>query len=296
MAGTKNLADVRVSGRTDVGRARMNNEDAFLVARARGVWPADGGSSAFHSAAFHDLAPILLAVSDGMGGEHAGEIASALTLDSLQTAVAQILVTSTPDVALRGGFEFANRVVSADAVKPGRTGMGATLTAALFFHPHVYLSTVGDSRAYLMRAGRFTQLTRDQSYAQMLIDSGQLEPDKLDAFPLRNVILQAIGRAASLSLEVQRLEMRRGDRLLLCSDGLSGEVKDAEIADILAQDSDLDQTTEALIAAANDHGGNDNVTVVLAAFDGEPLALPASGDPMTTLVGPPSRGPGDGTP
>jgi serine/threonine protein phosphatase PrpC len=278
--GSATDAHVRVSGQTDVGRERSNNEDGFLVAHAYGIRSFDAGP-----VACRDETPLLLAVSDGMGGEAAGEVASALALESLRTSVAHLLLSTTPDVALRAAFEYANRSVIDAAETSARAGMGATLTAALVTSPYVHVSTVGDSRAYLLRAGRLVRLTRDQSYAQMLIDRGELRPDEVEAFPLRNVILQAIGRAPALSIIVGRLELRRGDRLLLCSDGLSGELKDEEIAAILAQDCAPDSVCEALIAAANARGGHDNITVVTAAFDGPRLAMPSADDPVVgTLV------------
>jgi PPM family protein phosphatase len=277
-------AFARVCGRTDLGRERSNNEDGFLVSHAYGARSLEAGS-----VVFGEESPLLLAVSDGMGGEAAGEVASALALDSLRTTVAHLLLTTTPDVALRAGFDYANRAV-VEAATSGRAGMGATLTAALVTRHEAHVSTVGDSRAYVMRAGRFVQLTRDQSYVQLLLDSGQLRRDEVNAFPLRNVILQAIGRAPALAVVVHRLELRRGDRLLLCSDGLSGELRDDEIAALIAQDQAPDKTCEALVAAANARGGHDNITVVLAAFDGRTLSLPSMEDPLVgTLVDVPAR-------
>jgi PPM family protein phosphatase len=274
-------ARLRACGRTDVGRERSNNEDAFLVAEAL---DARRPSSGELIVGLDEHRAVVLAVSDGMGGEAAGEVASVLALHSLHAALAHLLPSTSPDVALRGGFEFANRTVTSEGLTSGRAGMGATLTTALITASHAYLSTVGDSRAYLFRCRRLVQLTRDQSYAQLLIDGGMLRREEADRFPLRNVILQAIGRAPSLSLTINRLELRRGDRLLLCSDGLSGEVKDEDIAALMARQYTPDDTCRVLIEAANAHGGSDNITVVIASVDGEELPAPAEEDPVAGTI------------
>jgi serine/threonine protein phosphatase PrpC len=268
---------LRAYGRSDIGRVRSNNEDAFLVTEVFGPRQPSGEEL---TVGLDERGAVALAVSDGMGGEVAGEVASALTLHSLHAALAQLLPSTSRDVALRGGFEFANRSVANEGLTSKRGGMGATLTAALITAAHAYLSTVGDSRAYLFRCGRLLQLTRDQSYVQLLIDGGMLRPEDADRFPLRNVILQAIGRAPALSIVINRLALRRGDRLLLCSDGLSGEIKDEAIAGLMAGTSALEETSRVLIEAANAAGGNDNITVVLAAVDGEALPAPSDEDPM----------------
>jgi protein phosphatase len=267
---------VRACGRTDLGRERQNNEDAFLVADVFGTRP----TSDELSVPLNRGGAVVLAVSDGMGGEKAGEVASALTLEALGGALARLLPKAGPDVALRTSFEYANRVVTSESQKRGREGMGATLTAALISGAHVVLSTVGDSRAYLLRCGRLIQLTRDQSYAQMLVDGGMLHREDVEKFPMRNVILQAMGRAPRLSFTISDLELRRDDQLLLCSDGLSGEVKDEEIAAVLAEAQEPSAACKALVDAANAHGGRDNITVVLATVNGELLPLPAPDEPI----------------
>jgi protein phosphatase len=151
--------------------------------------------------------------------------------------------------------------------------MGATLTAVLIHRKRAYVAEVGDSRAYVLRGSRFVQVTRDQSLAQRLLDSGEITREQVETFPQRNRILQAIGTEPSVTVALNRFTLRRGDRILLCSDGLSGMVKDEEIRGILLTVPDLDAACARLIDMANANGGGDNVTVVLAEMGG--LGLPA---------------------
>jgi serine/threonine protein phosphatase PrpC len=157
--------------------------------------------------------------------------------------------------------------------------MGATLTALYVRGPTAYVAELGDSRAYVLRAGRITQLTKDQSYVQLLIDRGLVGPAQAQESPFRNLILQAIGYQPRVSVALGRLDLRRFDCLLLCSDGLSNEVTDLEMRDIVLESRDLGLAADRLIALANERGGPDNATAVLIGVNGD-LATPSREEPV----------------
>jgi serine/threonine protein phosphatase PrpC len=259
---------LRVYGCSDVGKVRKKNEDAFVIADLM-------QSLAIHSmpepiALQVDSRGVLLAVSDGMGGAQAGEVASALTLHSLRSEM-PAGEGGTVEAALTASVEKANQRVWQVAADTGRNGMGATLTAVLIHGNRAYVAEVGDSRAYVLRGSRFIQLTRDQSYAQRLFDSGQLTREQVETFQYKNIILQAIGVESSVVVALNRFTLRRGDRILLCSDGLSGKVKDDEMRGVLIATASLDAACTQLIELANCRGGEDNITIVLAEMNGDGL-------------------------
>jgi serine/threonine protein phosphatase PrpC len=251
---------VAAAGATDIGRVRQNNEDAFLIAPVGSddVVKSAGGEAVFDLGTVR----ILLAVSDGMGGAEAGEVASAIVLQSLRQSLVE--QGSDRESALRTAVERANREVLAAAASPGRKGMGATLTAMFFHGDEAHVAEVGDSRAYLSRGGQLQQITHDQSYVQMLLDAGALKPEEADRSPLKHVILTSMGHGPDVRVEIGRLRLRAGDKVLLCSDGLSNEVSPAEIEQALFASRPPLETCRDLIALANRHGGNDNVTVIVA--------------------------------
>jgi serine/threonine protein phosphatase PrpC len=154
--------------------------------------------------------------------------------------------------------------------------MGATLVAAFVRDGDLYTAEVGDSRAYVLRSGKLTQISKDQTYVQTLLESGVLTPETAKTFGAKNVILQAMGQSPSLVVAMHRLALRKGDRILLCSDGLSGLVADEEIHAILNADKHLDEAGDDLVAKANENGGTDTVTVVLADIMSD--TLPAASD------------------
>ena len=261
---------VTASAVTDVGRVRTNNEDAFttLELASRTKLTADAGL--VRTAVGPRGA--LIAVSDGMGGARAGEVASTLALATLEETLATS--DATPELALRGGVERANLAVFEAGRDPSMQGMGATMTAVLLHGTTAYIAGVGDSRAYLLRGGRFRQMTRDQSYVQVLVDAGILKPEEAEASPMKNVILQSMGQKPEVQVALGRLELRRGDRLLLCSDGLTGHVKDEEIAEVLRdRDASVDELARSLVELALERGGEDNVTVLVADVDGTSLPV-----------------------
>jgi PPM family protein phosphatase len=263
----RNVA-LSVFGRSDVGRVRKSNEDAFVIADLKEAVPIHAMAQPI-ALEVGNLG-ILLAVSDGMGGERAGEVASALTLQSLRCEL-PAAQGGTAEAALTASVEKANRRVWDAAAESNRKGMGATLTAVLIHGRRAYVAEVGDSRAYVLRGSRFCQVTHDQSYAQILFDAGTLTREEVETFRYKNVIMQAMGTRADVVVALNRFTLRRGDRLLLCSDGLTGKVQDEEIRGVLLSTPGLDAACTTLVELANARGGEDNITVVVAEMSGEGL-------------------------
>lgn len=270
--------EITICGQTNVGSVRMNNEDAFVVVDlAKDTLFPEGKEVAL--LAGED--PILLAVSDGMGGEKAGEVASAVTLATLRRELREAIKTQSKEDALASSVQAANESVLEAARAPQARGMGATLTAVVISGTQAVIAEVGDSRAYVIRGDRIVQLTHDQSYVQFLVDSGALTREEAETFPQKNVILQAIGKVHTISVGLARLELRRGDQLLVCSDGLTGMLPNEEIREIVTNAPRLDVACARLIAAANQRGGVDNITVVLARVSGEGLQEPKASERLT---------------
>ena len=259
---------LRVFGQSDGGRVRKRNEDAFVIADLKQVVPIHATAQPI-TLEVGSLG-ILLAVSDGMGGEQAGEVASALTLQSLRSEL-PAAQGGTAEAALTASVEKANRRVFDAAADSNRKGMGATLTAVLIHGRRAYVAEVGDSRAYVLRGSRFCQVTHDQSYAQVLFDAGTLTREEVETFKYKNVIMQAMGTRPDVVVALNRFTLRRGDRLLLCSDGLTSKVQDEEIRGVLLSKPDLDDACTTLVDLANERGGEDNITVVVAEMSGDGL-------------------------
>jgi protein phosphatase len=179
---------------------------------------------------------------------------------------------------LKEAVEVANASIHAHAkAHPEVRGMGTTTTAAGVLNDHLYLTQVGDSRAYLVRGGQAYQITKDQSLMQRLVEAGELTEEEAAQSERRNIILQALGPDPKVKVDLTHQEVRRGDVLVLCSDGLSGQVKKEEIAKAVTDSSDLAAACDKLIALANERGGPDNITVVVARFDGDGLRFSGSG-------------------
>jgi serine/threonine protein phosphatase PrpC len=257
---------LRVAASTDVGRVRKGNEDAFVVANLDEDAPATVSGARRIAVGERGM---LLAVSDGMGGARAGEVASKIVVDTLRGALAEAAPAASRRVVLTAAVERAHRAVQEAAREDKKfRGMGATLTAVFVRGNSAYIAEVGDSRAYLLRRGVMKQLTKDQSLTQMLIDKGALDPARADESPLKNVILQAMGRSKRIKVALARLSLRAKDCLLLCSDGLTRYVSDEEIRDIVLPAQRLDAACKALVDLANERGGADNITVMLAGVGG----------------------------
>jgi serine/threonine protein phosphatase PrpC len=272
---------VSVAAVTHVGQVREKNEDAFVVADLTG-----GALLEEHSHARFDVGErgVLLAVSDGMGGAQAGEVASALVVETITREIAEAPLETPRDTALIAAVQRAHEVVRQQG-KRDRAKMGATLTAIFVRAGRAYIAEVGDSRAYLVRAGHMAQVTHDQSMVQLLVDSGVMKPEEASQSPMKNVILQAMGHQPELKIAIAKLELRDRDCLVLCSDGLTGHVKDDEIRTIVLENRP-NIAAQMLVDLANDRGGKDNITVIVAGIGGD-LQPPASGETAenaTTVV------------
>ncbi|MCP3980545.1 MAG: serine/threonine-protein phosphatase [bacterium] len=261
---------------SDRGTKRENNEDSYLVTRfGRALeamltnLPADDMPDRFRERGY------ALIVADGMGGHAAGEVASRLAIGTLVKRAMDM-----PDwvlkydgerekEAMRRADEYYRRVHEAVARRaeedPNLRGMGTTMTVATILGHDGILAHVGDSRAYLHRDGELHQLTKDQTQAQLLLDSGVINEEEFARHQYRHVLLQAIGGKGGLvEVEIQRLRFLDNDRLLLCSDGLTDMVGDAAIAEVLSRSVSSQDACDLLVELALQAGGKDNVTVVLA--------------------------------
>ncbi|MBW3552385.1 MAG: protein phosphatase 2C domain-containing protein [Gemmatimonadetes bacterium] len=235
------------AGLTDQGRVRSRNEDALLQRPERG----------------------LFAVADGMGGHAGGDVASRIAVDVLDEHLLAAGPDPDPDevvAAIRAAHQAILRAARAES---DLEGMGTTLTAIRVRADGCLIAHVGDSRAYRLRNGSLEQLTRDQTWVQDQVDAGLMRPDQARHHPFAAMITCALG-IADVELDVQLLQppCEPGDLFLLCSDGLTAGLEDAEIADVLAGREDLDGAARALIDAANGAGGPDNITVALVRFGG----------------------------
>ncbi|HUQ01414.1 MAG TPA: PP2C family serine/threonine-protein phosphatase [Kofleriaceae bacterium] len=269
---------MKVSARTDVGRVRTTNEDGLAVNDLASGAQIDAQSG--DKAVDVQERGVLLALSDGMGGHQAGEIASALVLESLQAAMQQA-ARGPIHMQLEEAVKRANQTVMEAAHADNRRGMGATLTAVFVRGGEAYIAEVGDSRAYLLRNGRLRQITRDQSLVQLMVDHGVMSPEEAKRSASKNVILQAMGLAPDVRVAIARLELRRNDRFLLCSDGVTNEVSDEELKETLTG-SPPRAACETMISLANERGGRDNSTVIVADLSGEGLELPDEFETVTS--------------
>jgi len=225
---------------TDVGMVRQQNEDSFLAEET------------------------LFVVADGMGGHNAGEVASALAVTTLK-AGARLGIDTTED--FRELVQQANSAIyTASLDDSTQSGMGTTVTALSIVEgeePRVLVANVGDSRAYLWRSGALSRLSVDHSYVQELVNEGIITPEAARVHPRRNIVTRALGIDRSVNVDVFTHFVRTGDRIVLCSDGLVDEVADNEIARVLGQHTDPQETAEALVMVANTNGGRDNTTVIV---------------------------------
>jgi serine/threonine protein phosphatase PrpC len=269
-------AKAAVVGVTDVGRVREHNEDNFLVLNR-----ADGrrGDDSERVEVQLDGA-LLLVVCDGMGGAAAGEIASRMATERMAKELGGAdFANSSPDqiaAVMDKAVQLANSDIhEAAKANPAQKGMGTTMTAAVVTPGRLFVSQVGDSRAYLLRKNLLNQLTKDQSLIGQLIEEGTLTEEEAEKLGGRNIVLQAVGVEENLRVDTKYWPLLRGDVLLVCSDGLSGMVKDARMKEILlAAGEDVGRAAKDLIAEANANGGRDNVTSIVARFDGEALRPP----------------------
>jgi len=249
---------ISTAGRTEVGCVRKHNEDNFLLQPDLG----------------------LFVVADGLGGHAAGEVASRIVVDKISDFITHTAERDrTWPVEYEEGLSYdGNRLKAAllladqgilDDIRtnPERESMGSTVVACLVHEDRVTLVHVGDSRAYLLDPGGIRQITQDHSWVAEQVANGVLTPDEARRHPFRNVITQALGNGGDLDIAIQEVQVRELDRILLCTDGLSGMIQDQEIWETVQNTPDADTAAETLVRQAMDNGGEDNITVVIVAFD-----------------------------
>jgi serine/threonine protein phosphatase PrpC len=276
---------------TDVGMVRSGNEDNFLILdlTTGSSWtasePANENLLKFTQGYYGSL----LAVSDGMGGALAGEVASRLAVETVRDRMLQLqahrVYRQLPFYErLRLSIEEANLLINGESLSnPEHKGLGATFTAAAVEANRVFFAQVGDSRAYLIRQGKIIRITKDQSLVQQLIDAGQITEEEAETHSYRNVILQALGAHGNVNVEVNSLKLCGNDTLVLCSDGLSGKVRADEIVRMIDAANSLSSACEHLIALANERGGEDNITVLIVKFEGKLAAAQADSIELESL-------------
>lgn len=258
---------VSVGAATDIGQVREGNEDSYLI-----VEP-------------------LYAVADGMGGHRGGEVASSLALETVQGMFERREGSLAEQVAA------ANRAVF-DRSQSDRkvSGMGTTLTAAQLDGNRVHLVHVGDSRAYLLRGGELTQITEDHTLVHRMVVEGEISEEEAETHPHRSIVTRAIGVDRNIQVDERDLQVAPGDRLLLCTDGLTGMISEGQIREILLETPDPQEAVDELVKGANRAGGIDNITAVILDFadDGGPGATRQSAmpqQPTTERRSPPAAPP-----
>ncbi len=227
---------------SDVGRARQSNEDSYL-----------------------ERSPLFV-VADGMGGARAGEVASAIAVETAGSTE----VGASPEQDLAEVAKSANREIYRKAQEDSEhAGMGTTFTGALVTGSEIAIGHVGDSRMYRLRDGELERLTQDHSLVEEFVRQGKLTPEEAEVHPQRSIITRALGPEPEVQVDTFTYPGRDGDVYLLCSDGLTGMISEPEVSEILASSSSLDEAAKRLIAAANENGGRDNITVVLFRLEGD---------------------------
>jgi protein phosphatase len=271
-----------------VGRVRRGNEDNFLVLdlTTEQTWSGADGATPPEKLTRFTLGDkgLVLVVSDGMGGALAGDVASRMAVDSVRD---MLLGNETEEACdpqldlvecLKNATHYANLAIHQKSQEDSRcAGMGATFTGAAIRDGNLDLVQVGDSRGYVIRKDHIRLATKDQSLVQQLVDVGQISESEAETHMFRNVILQALGAQSEVAPVTGRIHLRQGDVLLLCSDGLSGKLRSEDIQQIVVNSQDdLAKACDGLIEEANNRGGEDNITVVLARFQGDDLEAPAT--------------------
>jgi PPM family protein phosphatase len=271
---------VDASGRTDVGRVRTNNQDQYLIAALRRTLEVLSTSIPTQTTEIVDRGAhaLLLVVADGVGGSTGGEEASAQSLDTILRYVAgssrffgrsaeRRLEDFRTDLTFAVQWSHAALRDRTTDSSPELAGMSSTLTMALVTWPRVFVSQIGDSRCYHCRGAALTQVTTDQTMARQLVEEGILPEEAAERSPLSHILSQAIGHDdPEVWPVISELELRAGDLLVLCTDGLTKHVSDGEIGALLSTTTSADEAAAALVGAALEGGGKDNVTVVVARF------------------------------
>ncbi len=279
---SNNEVHISVEGITDIGLLRTKNEDCFLLADFRNgkTFP----TNTTQTTSLSDCS-FLLVVSDGVGGSVSGEIASQFAIHAINDSLARLSWSIPAHDRLIAAVEQANYVVwNYGKDVPAYKGMSATVTAILIEQDSAYIAQVGDSRAYLIRQNRTTQITTDQSLVELMISKGLLTPEEAAQHPRKNVILQAVGLEEIIQVDVRKLCLQQKDYLIVCSDGLSNNVLESEMMQIIKNSSSLSEACQQLVSLANERGGKDNITVTIAYLTGEGLPQTSSRE----LTRPPS--------
>jgi serine/threonine protein phosphatase PrpC len=274
---------VRSFGLTDPGKVRDSNEDHFLIAElARTLWVRQTSLTQPPTQYGRNRGHIFL-VADGMGGHQAGEVASALTMASIETFILHVLHRfSNLDMADEQGVvkDLQEALQQADARlfreaahHPEFTGMGTTLTMALATGWRLFVIHVGDSRCYLFREGRLDLLTIDHTMVAELARRGVIKPEEVRKHSLRHVVTNALGgKEKGVRVDVSTVDLNADDVVVLCSDGLTDMLTDNQIAAIVAAEGEPKTACERLVHEANGLGGRDNITAIVARFETPPLA------------------------
>ncbi len=265
------MISVSIGAVSDTGKSRAANEDSFVSE------------------------PNILAVADGMGGHNAGEVASAMAVQLLRAATDHL--TQTPSALVNVVTEINNAIFAAATSTTEQRGMGTTITAMAISEAgvapqQVVVANVGDSRTYLVRAGELRQISIDHSYVQELVTQGVITFDDARTHPRRNIVTRALGIDSTVLVDSWTLPIIDRDRYILCSDGLVDEISNEEILAISVLHSDPQQAAVNLVAAANSHGGRDNITVIVADFHDTELPAPStagSTDPTPIAIATPQK-------
>ncbi len=254
--------DVFAAGLSHRGRVREQNEDALALLPEQG----------------------LFIVADGMGGHHAGEVASRAVVAVLPEMLGQrVSPASSPEpprlrqAAREAIGELSRQLRAQSAGQPGLSGMGATVVLAWVREAHAVIAHLGDSRAYLYRRRKLRQLTSDHSLVAILLRHGEITADEAKNHPARGRLSRYVGMDGEARADVRLVRLQAGDRLLLCSDGLTGMIEDAAIAGILGAAEAPEPTCERLVKAANETGGRDNITVLVADIGGARVSFGSPG-------------------
>jgi PPM family protein phosphatase len=255
---------------------RKMNEDALLLADLTNF---NFSLGARINTAYLSERGALLAVADGIGGAAAGEVASEMAVITLRDELAQRANVKPISLRLKEVVENTNRRIWERAQRhPDLRGMGTTLTAAVISNGLAYIAQVGDSRAYLLRGKNITQITKDQSLVQQWLDAGMLDVEEAQTHPYRNVLTQSLGVGPAVKVELTESPLYLNDYLILCSDGLSNKISPQEMRQALWKSNSISETCRKLIDEANRRGGEDNITVIVARFDGDALLSCAFGN------------------
>lgn len=269
-----------VSGRSDVGQVREQNQDHFLIADLRRQLRIRDTDVplANDPEMYGKQQGQLLVVADGMGGRSGGEVASRIAVQATADYVLDMMhwfLKLSPDTEeeflheLKKSLGAIQQRIWTESPEPGKP-MGTTVTMAYVVWPRAYIVHAGDSRCYLFRGNHLVQLTTDHTIAQQLVDSGQIEPENPNLKRWRHILWNCVGGDQQVQPEAVRCSLQPGDQLLLCSDGLTGMLKDSDIQQILASSETNKDKANQLIEAANLAGGKDNITAIVAAFDQHP--------------------------